>query len=148
MHTKERFKILVAVYLVPIKDGKVLLSRRFNTGYMDGMYGLVSGHVEQDEPIVDALIRETKEEAGITIEPESIRPIHVMYRKCPEVTYMDMFFVCYSWKGNPSVIEPEKCDDMRWHDIDKLPSTTLDYVQEVFKNFNKGVHYSEFGFDK
>jgi hypothetical protein len=35
----ERFKLVSAVHLFFIRDGKILLLRRFNTGYEDGKYG-------------------------------------------------------------------------------------------------------------
>ncbi len=32
-----RFMLRAAVYLMPIKDGQILLLRRYNTGWMDGV---------------------------------------------------------------------------------------------------------------
>jgi hypothetical protein len=40
----ERFKLRAAAYLLLIKDGKVLLLRRSNTGWRDGEYTLPAGH--------------------------------------------------------------------------------------------------------
>ena len=59
---KERFKLIPEVFLILVKDGKTLLSRRANTGYMDGHYGLVAGHAEAHEPMRIAMAREAKEE--------------------------------------------------------------------------------------
>jgi 8-oxo-dGTP pyrophosphatase MutT (NUDIX family) len=42
---------------------------------------LVSGHKEKDESVLDALIRETKEEADIDIKAKDIKFISVMNRK-------------------------------------------------------------------
>ena len=53
---KERFKITPAPYIVTVKDNNVLLQLRRNTGYCDGQYGLISGHVEKDETSKRALI--------------------------------------------------------------------------------------------
>ena len=64
---KHNFRL--AVNLVVQKDNKVLLMRRFNTGWNDGMYALMGGHVEDNESLFDAAVREAKEELGIeTIE--------------------------------------------------------------------------------
>lgn len=38
----ERFKLVVAVHLILIKNGKILLLRRYNTGYEDGNYSVVA----------------------------------------------------------------------------------------------------------
>ena len=65
---KQRFRITTAVYIILIKNGKILLSLREGTGYMDGMYGLPSGHLEANESIADACIREIKEEININVE--------------------------------------------------------------------------------
>lgn len=44
--SNERFKMHTTVALLLIKNNKVLLMKRCNTGYMDGYYGMVSGHLE------------------------------------------------------------------------------------------------------
>ena len=43
-----------------LKDSKtmILLSRRFNTGFMDGWYGLPAGHVRPTERIHETVMRE------------------------------------------------------------------------------------------
>lgn len=58
MINTERFTVKSATYLMPLKDNQILLSRRFNTGWMDGMYSLISGHLDGNESVNDAMIRE------------------------------------------------------------------------------------------
>ena len=70
--------ILVAVYLFLFRDGQVLMLRRHNTGYEDGSYSVIAGHVERDERITQALVREALEEAGVRLYEEDIRFLHVM----------------------------------------------------------------------
>ena len=55
---KEKFTVRAAVYLVLVMDGKVLLSRRYKTGWMDGMYSLIAGHLDGNEPIGKVMIRD------------------------------------------------------------------------------------------
>ena len=71
--TKIRFKTHAAVYLI-LKDNNenVLLSLRKNTGYKDGFWGLVSGHIEKGEPASLAMAREAKEEANIIINQSDL----------------------------------------------------------------------------
>lgn len=57
----------VAVHLFLVKDDKILLLRRSNTGYEDEMYSIVAGHIDGDEDAKTAMIREAREEAGIEI---------------------------------------------------------------------------------
>ena len=76
----DRFTLRSAVYLIPIKGEKVLLSLRQNTGWMDGYYSLVSGHLDGNETAEEAMCREAKEEAAIDIEPKDISFTHVIHR--------------------------------------------------------------------
>lgn len=76
---KQRHKIVPAVFLLLIKNNKVLLLKRQNTGYADGKYSLVSGHVDKGETMQEAIIREAKEEAGI--RPQFGRVISLAFRR-------------------------------------------------------------------
>src|SRR4051812_27606999 len=64
---RDWFKMVVAVHLFLLRDDQVLLLRRQNTGYEDGNYSVIAGHVEGGEEIKAAMIREAREEAGITL---------------------------------------------------------------------------------
>ena len=59
--------MFVAAYLLLVRDGQILLLRRYNTGHEDGNYGVIAGHMERDERVTTALIREGPEEAGIQL---------------------------------------------------------------------------------
>ena len=118
---KIRFQRPVAVHLLLVKDNKVLLLRRFNTGYEDGNYSVVAGHVDSDEDLKTAMIREAKEEAGIEITPNNINFASVMHRKSDDER-IDFFFIADSWEGEITNMEPQKCDDLSWFDINNLPS--------------------------
>ena len=67
------------------KGQEILLQKRHNTGYMDGMWDCsVAGHVENGESMKMALLREAKEEIGINTYTHSryklsIRLIIVFY---------------------------------------------------------------------
>ncbi|MFI9531608.1 NUDIX domain-containing protein [Nocardia fusca] len=47
--------------------------------YEDGAYHLPSGHLEAGESVVAALVREAKEEIGVTIDPAGVGFAHVMH---------------------------------------------------------------------
>jgi 8-oxo-dGTP diphosphatase len=65
-----RHTIIPAVYLI-LKNSKseYCLTRRFNTGYMDGYYSLPAGHLDGKESLIVAIIIEAKEEINIDILP-------------------------------------------------------------------------------
>jgi ADP-ribose pyrophosphatase YjhB (NUDIX family) len=142
--TDERFMLRAAVYLILIRDGKTLLSRRFNTGWMDGKYSLVAGHLDGGETVSEAMIREAKEEAGIKVAKEDLKPVKVLHRKA-NTEYVDFFFVSEKWEGEPKIMEPNKCDDLSWFPLDNLPVNTLPYVKDVIENRNDGISFIESG---
>jgi 8-oxo-dGTP pyrophosphatase MutT (NUDIX family) len=146
---KERFKLKSAVYLIPIKEGKVLLSRRFNTGWMDGKYSLIAGHLDGGETVSDAMVREAFEEANIKIIKKDLIPIKVIHRMSDAGSgeYVDFFFVVEKWIGNPKIMETNKCDDLSWFPIEKLPKNTLAYVKKVIETRNDNTPFFEFGWD-
>src|SRR3989338_7570062 len=127
--SSERFTLRAAVYLILIKDQKILLSRRFNTAWMAGSYSLISGHLDGDESVSRAMIREAYEEAGIRIKNKDLKPVTVLHRFSPDQEYMDFFFVAKIWSGVPKIMEPNKCDDMSWFPLKQLPSNTLPHIK-------------------
>lgn len=145
--TKKRFKVPVAVHLFLIRDNKVLLLRRYNTGYEDGNYSVVAGHIDGNETYYDAMIREAKEEAGITIKSEDLKVVQVMHRK-KEDERIDFFFTCNRWSGEVINMEPSKCDELRWFNLDNLPVNIIPYIKAGIENYLKNVEFSLFGWDK
>lgn len=142
---KERFTLRVAAYLILTKGNKVLLLRRFNTGWEDGKYTLISGHLDGGETVMQAMIREAKEEAGITINKKNLRVVHAMHRKANDnQEYIDFFLIAEKWSGKPKITEPDKCDKMKWFPLKNLPNNLLLYVREAIKYYGKNISFSEF----
>ena len=142
---KKRYSITCASYLLLINDSKMLLSRRFNTGYEDGKYSVPAGHVDEGESVADALVREAKEEIGIIIKKDDISLGHVMHRKGigHSDERLDFFFVCQKYSGDIKNIETEKCDDLCWFSVDALPENTIPYIKIAIGNILNKKQYSE-----
>ncbi len=142
--SKEKFKLKFAVYLIPRRDNQVLLSLRKNTGWMDGNYSLIAGHVEALETAQEATIREVKEEAGIILSEDNLQFIHVLHRvkDDPDNEYIDLFFECHGWSGDFVNNEPEKCGGLDWYDVTNLPENTLPYIKDVISMSQQGIHFS------
>lgn len=143
----EKFKPYVAVWLILERDQKILLMRRFQTGWGDGQYGLPAGHLEENEGLTQAMIREAKEETDLELTPGQLFMAHVAHRKTPEREYLDFFFVAknFAKDAQPRNTEPEKCDDMRWFPADDLPENTLPSVISALNAIKNHQHYDEFG---
>lgn len=144
--TNERANFRAAVFVFLEKDNKVLLQKRFNTGWEDGKYTLVSGHIEDGERVKEAAVREAKEESGIVVEEDDFRVVHVMYNKL-DTQYINFFLKTNKWKGEPINMEPDRCDDLQWFDKDNLPENTIRFVKEYIEKIHgSGEIFSEFGF--
>lgn len=142
---KERFRIIPTVYLVLMKDDKVLLSRRCNTGYHDGEYSFPAGHIDGNETLILAMLREAKEEAGIKLDPENLKLVHVMHRKTPTEERVNFFFMAEKWEGELKNMEPHKCDDLEWFAVNDLPKNTIPYIRQSLSCVAQKVFYSEYG---
>ncbi len=137
----EKLTLKVAVYLILTKDNMILLGRRANTGWKDGYYSLPAGHLEPQETLVEAIIREAKEEVGINIKSETLSCVHVMHRKS---AYIDFYFTVKEWDGEPKNMEPDVCDDLSWFPLNSLPEHTVLSVVQALQNYRAGVTFSEF----
>lgn len=143
----ERFKMIAASYLLFIQDGKILLSRRFKTGYEDGMYSLPAGHIEENETLTAGGMREVFEEVGVRLKPGDLTLVHVMHRKHFDIR-LDFFFAAKLSNQSPVNKEPEKCDDLSWFPLSALPENTILYIRHAIECMQKKILYSEFGWEK
>ncbi len=143
----ERFQMHTTVALILIKGNKVLLMKRCNTGYMDGYYGMVSGHLEKNESLKQAMIREAFEEVGILIKEENIQ-IVCEIRRGDNDNYFNYFLTTKIYEGEPSIKEQDKCQELIWCDLDKLPENTIIAEKRAVYNYLNGISFDEYNFTK
>lgn len=142
----ERFRAIVAVHLLLLRGEEVLLLRRANTGYEDGNYSVIAGHLDGHETARQAMVREATEEAGIHVAPEHLRFVHVMHRKeaAEADERIDLFFAATEWHGEPVIRDPDKCSELRWTALHTLPPNVVPYVRVALEHFQQNCAYSEF----
>lgn len=144
----QHFKLVSAVHLFLFQQDKLLLARRYNTGYEDGNYSVVAGHLDGNEEIIAAMIREAQEEVGITIAPSQITIVGVMHRKAEspgDDERIDFFLTASSWSGEITNCEPDKCDQLLWCDPDDLPANMVPYVRRGLENYRQGRWFDSYG---
>ena len=138
-----RAKFPVTVHLLFFRDDQVLLLRRFNTGYADGQYSVPAGHLDGGETVMAAAAREAQEETGLHLDPGDLVFSSVMHRMEDEER-VDFFVQVRQWQGEPVNSEPDKCDELRWVNIDELPGNTIPYVKKAIQNHRAGIVFHEF----
>jgi len=142
---KERFQVVAAVHILLIKENQILLLRRYNTGYEDGKYSVLAGHLDGDEDFISAAQREALEEGGIQIANEDLHVIGVMHRKAQEER-IDFFLTAEYWQGEIVNVEPNKCDELKWYSLDELPDNIIPYVRRAINNYKEGKAFDIYGF--
>ncbi|HVX91378.1 MAG TPA: NUDIX domain-containing protein [Candidatus Paceibacterota bacterium] len=141
----QRFTYIGSVFLFLIEDGKILLQRRANTGFMDGWYGVPSGHLDGGETAREGGAREFREEIGIIVKPEDLTIVEVMHRKADRDERIDFFMTARAYEGTIENKEPEKCDDLAWFPLEALPENMIDYIKAALEAYQRGEQYAEFG---
>ncbi|MCX6071575.1 MAG: NUDIX domain-containing protein [Chloroflexi bacterium] len=140
------FRLVSAVHLFLLQGDQILLLRRYQTGYEDGKYSVVAGHLEGNETVVAAAVREAREEVGIELAPNDVRVVGVMHRRSTDER-VDWFVVCHHWSGEVRNAEPTKCNDLRWVHPEALPPNTIPYVRRAIDNFRAGRWFDSFGWE-
>jgi ADP-ribose pyrophosphatase YjhB (NUDIX family) len=148
---KTYHKIIPAVYVLLRRGNKVMLLRRANTGYKDGMYSLPAGHLNGGETALAAVVREANEEVGLALNPAQLTLRHTMHRKAEPgndtgMERLDLFFDIREWAGEPVNAEPHKCDELHWAALDNLPPDVIPEVRQALQHIQAGVPYSDFNF--
>ena len=139
-----RAMIPVTVHLFFFREDQILLLRRFNTGYRDGEYSVPAGHLDGGETVMSAAAREAMEEVGLTLQADDMVFSSVMHRIEGDER-VDFFVHVRKWLGEPFNAEPDKCDELRWVNIDNLPNNTIPYVKRALHNHLNNIRFDEFG---
>lgn len=149
-----RFVVVPATYVYFLRDGvdgtEVLLQLRQHTGFMDGHWAAAAaGHIERGETAYDAAHREALEEIGV-VDPtlEFVTSMQRTRHADPIDERIDFFFTARSWRGEPRILEPAKCADLRWFPLAALPDPVVPHEAVVLGFLRGGAPpaYSTFGF--
>ena len=143
-----RHLIAPSVNIYILNGTKILLSRRANTGWMDGQLCPPGGHVEQGETPTIAAIREAKEELGVDIDPEDLEFFCVAARNNTPVEYVAYEFVIRDKGYEFTNAEPEKCSELVWVELEELPGDIIDHFKQIIQKGLVGNQiYLELGYD-
>jgi 8-oxo-dGTP diphosphatase len=134
----DRFQVVPSAYLIfrrTVEGGdQVLLMLRAGTGYMDGHWATVAGHVEAGESCAAAAVREAHEEVGVEVDVRDLLPV------CGQEINerADFFFETRVWKGEPRLLESDRAAALAWFSLDSLPSPVVPHENAVLSNLSTG----------
>jgi 8-oxo-dGTP diphosphatase len=111
-----RDTVVVAAGIVE-REGKILAARRKKGAHLGGHWEFPGGKLEPDESPEECLVRELREEMGISVLPRRI--LEVVFHRYPEKSVLLLFYRCDLVEGEPSALD---CDEVRWVPLPELPA--------------------------
>jgi 8-oxo-dGTP diphosphatase len=100
--------VLVAACALIDADGRVLLAERPAGKPMAGLWEFPGGKVEANERPEDTLIRELKEELGITVSEPCLAPLTFASHVYPDFHLLMPLYVCRRWEGMVTPLEGQR----------------------------------------
>jgi 8-oxo-dGTP diphosphatase len=141
-----RFVVVPAVYVLFLREGsaggEILLQLRHGTGFMDDHWATAAaGHIERGESVFEAGRRESLEELGVA--EVDLAPLCAMHRTGatgdPIDERVDYFLLATSWRGEPRIVEGDKCAGLRWFGLHDLPSPVVPHELQVVEALRDGT---------
>ncbi len=119
--------------VIIIRNGMVLLMKRKNAKYFDGVWSNSGGKVNDEESLEEAAIRETKEELGIGVK---IKKKIGDYKWLAKDGIKGIFtgFEAEIMSGKIRIVELHKCSEIKWFNLTNLPQQIAPYTAYYLKN--------------
>ena len=120
-----------------VRENKVLLARRSpgRKAYPD-LWSFPGGHVEQDETLEQALVREAREEIGVV----PIRYAALARIPDPNAPATYHMYVVTHWEGEPTILDNEH-SELRWFppaDAQQLADLALEKYRPLLEKLRSG----------
>ena len=133
----------VVVFIISLDNQKVLLQKRSATKRMwPNLWDVTAGgHVLSGELGYESVIREAKEEIGITVKEEDLVFLAVNHHY--QADHVQLFFSTNSYEGEPTVCESQECGGLLWANLDNLPENTIPYVANVIEDIKLGIQFDD-----
>lgn len=129
----------VDAHVLLIRDGQVALIRHA-TGWR-----LPGGALRAGESATGAAVRKTFDTVGVIVQPGDLDCVHTLHMHAGPEPRLGLFFVSQHWIGEPSNRQPEKCTDVRWFEMTRLPETLDEYPAAGISAYRNGIPFSERG---
>lgn len=122
------------------KNQVLLMLRAGDVRNQNGTWSQPGGGVDFGEKIQDAILREIKEELDIDIELIKFLTVtdHIMPEE--DQHWVSPSYLARIKSGEPKILEPHKCAEIKWFNIDKVPSNLSETTKEsiaVYKNLRR-----------
>ena len=149
METNQKRKFGVGVGVMILRDGKVLLGKRHDDPkkassalHGEGSWTMPGGKIDIGETLLQAALRETHEEIGATLTAPDLKLISMSDEIMEDAHFVTAGFLCTSFTGEISVMEPDEITTWQWFDINALPTPLFFPCRKIVDHYLKGVVYT------
>ncbi len=114
------------------RGDQVLLAQRSKGGYI-GRWGFPGGHVERGETVIEAAIRELREETGVVADPQGVLTVldEIGRSEVGEVQWHYVLVaVLADWRSGEAVAADDAAD-VRWVTLADITSGSLPLLKRV-----------------
>jgi len=121
----------VGLGVMILKGDDVLFGLRQGS-HEAGVWCIPGGHLEYGEEFTDCAIREVKEETGLDIANVRFGTVTNNINNKEDRHYVTVVMVADYIDGEPQLLEPNKCTEWKWFNINDLPSPMCSFNQSPF----------------
>ena len=121
-HDKNLLHNEVAVFIINNNKQVLLQKRSANKRFNPNKWALCAGHVDANEGLENAALRELKEEVGLEIPLEKLHPIAEREFTLGDTnSHITYFFYTKSNKDEDDfIIQKEELSEVKWFDLDEV----------------------------
>lgn len=121
-HDKNLLHNEVAVFIINDKKQVLLQKRSANKRFNPDKWALCAGHVDAEESLETAALRELKEEIGIDITINDLKPFaereFTISDSNSHITYF--YYTKSNLNEKDFIIQKEELSEVKWFDIDEV----------------------------
>lgn len=137
------------VNLILEREGKIVMIYREHTKVYQNAYALPAGKVEKGESLKHNIIREAKEEIGITLHPDDVSLAVTLWADYKNeagdhIEDVGFFFKASRYEGEVINAEPHKHGHIKWVSLNELPENTLTFTRVALEAYRDGKDYVEY----
>ena len=118
--------LLVSACALLDRDNRVLLAQRPEGKALAGLWEFPGGKIDKGETPEECLIRELKEELGVTTWESCLAPLTFASHSYEEFHLLMPLFICRKWEGGPIALENQALKWVRKGNLRDFPMPPAD----------------------